>query len=183
MYVFRGIPDGLLHERSFFLPCVPPTYYFVSASTLRSMVLVPFASLSPSFHFRIPYINCLSPAKCCMSLSSTNVPSPASPPYPSLPLLLPISLAGWIRTTQSIYYEQINVTYVVGDRLSPWQHMRKHFKMCFRLIRGTFAALIYIWRFQGYHTCLLSFGMCYLTLHFFSPFDSGLMGKEFWRDY
>nr|BAB25884.1 unnamed protein product [Mus musculus] len=57
MFVFRGIPGGLLHERSFFLPCVPPTYYFVSASALCSMVLLPFASRSQSFHFRIPNID------------------------------------------------------------------------------------------------------------------------------
>lgn len=136
------VPEGLLHECSFFLPCVPPTYYLVTASTLLSMVLIPFLVTVLSFwnttHWPFP------PAKCCMSLSSTNAPSltPASLPSPSLPLFLPISLARWIGITQSIYYEQINVAYVVADRLSPWQPMREHFKMCFRLIRGTFAAFI-----------------------------------------
>lgn len=106
--------------------------------------------------------------------------SPASSPSPSLPRLLPISLARWIRIAQSVYYEQINVPYVVDDCLSPWQHMRENFKMHFRLIRVTFAELIYImyiWNFQGCHICLFSSGMCCLTLSFF-PFWLWPYGKR-----
>lgn len=129
-----GDPRGAF-VRMQLLSCYPPTSPFVTASTLLPMPL--------SRHFRIPSTD-LSHLPNVACLSPTNAPSltRAFPPSPSLPFLLPISLARWIRIILSIYYEQINVAYVAVDRLSPWQHTRKHFKMCFRLIRGTFAALI-----------------------------------------
>lgn len=50
-------------------------------------------------------------------------------PHLCLSFSLPISLARWIVIARSIYYEQINVAYAVGDRLSPWQHMRENFRV------------------------------------------------------
>lgn len=145
----RGSQTGFCMNAASFFVSHQPTVFTI-ASTFAFYGANPFCFLvtvlstyehslpAPCVH--LSHVACL----CNPHPSSLSPLLPSSlPPCLCLSFSLPISLARWIRTAQSIYYEQINVAYVAVYCLSPWQHLREAFRRYLRLIRVTFVALTF----------------------------------------